>query len=56
MREGLPEVRARRQLGDQLPHAEERPVEPWLDREHRCVVPAMAFAEPNQNTRKGTVM
>jgi putative SOS response-associated peptidase YedK len=29
---------------------------PWLDREHRCVVPAMAFAEPDQTTPKGAVM
>jgi hypothetical protein len=27
----------------------------WLDREHRCVVPATAFAEPDQNTPKGAV-
>ena len=25
---------------------------PWLDREHRCVVPATAFAEPDRNTSK----
>jgi putative SOS response-associated peptidase YedK len=24
----------------------------WLDREHRCVVPATAFAEPDRNTTK----
>jgi hypothetical protein len=24
----------------------------WLDREHRCVVPATAFAEPDRNTSK----
>jgi len=24
----------------------------WLDREHRCVVPASAFAEPDRNTAK----
>jgi putative SOS response-associated peptidase YedK len=27
----------------------------WLDREHRCIVPAMAFAEPDKNTPKGAV-
>ena len=25
----------------------------WLDREHRCVVPATAFSEPDKNTPKG---
>lgn len=29
---------------------------PWLDAEHRCVVPAMAFAEPDKNTPKGNMM
>jgi len=29
---------------------------PWLDREHRCVVPATAFAEPDKNTPKGDMM
>jgi putative SOS response-associated peptidase YedK len=24
----------------------------WLDREHRCIVPARAFAEPDKNTSK----
>jgi putative SOS response-associated peptidase YedK len=24
----------------------------WLDKEHRCVVPATAFAEPDRNTSK----
>jgi len=28
----------------------------WLDREHRCVVPAMAFAEPDKTTPKGAMM
>ena len=28
---------------------------PWLDREHRCVVPATAFAEPDRNTTKPVV-
>jgi putative SOS response-associated peptidase YedK len=28
----------------------------WLDREHRCVVPASAFAEPDKNTPKGSMM
>jgi len=28
----------------------------WLDRKHRCVVPAMAFAEPDRNTPKGAMM
>ena len=28
----------------------------WLDREHRCVVPATAFAEPDKNTPKGNMM
>ena len=27
----------------------------WLDREHRCVVPASAFAEPDRNTSKPVV-
>jgi len=27
----------------------------WLDREHRCVVPATAFSEPDKNTPKGGV-
>jgi putative SOS response-associated peptidase YedK len=27
----------------------------WLDREHRCIVPATAFAEPDRNTPKGAV-
>jgi putative SOS response-associated peptidase YedK len=27
----------------------------WLDREHRCVVPATAFAEPDRNTSKPVV-
>jgi hypothetical protein len=27
----------------------------WLDREHRCVVPATAFSEPDKNTPKGAV-
>jgi putative SOS response-associated peptidase YedK len=29
---------------------------PWLDREHRCVVPATAFSEPDKNTPKGAVV
>ena len=29
---------------------------PWLNREHRCVVPAMAFAEPDKNTPEGDMM
>ena len=28
----------------------------WLDREHRCVVPAMSFAEPDENTPRGNMM
>jgi putative SOS response-associated peptidase YedK len=28
----------------------------WLDREHRCVVPATAFSEPDKNTPKGAVV
>ena len=28
----------------------------WLDREHRCVVPATAFSEPDENTPKGAVV
>jgi len=28
----------------------------WLNREHRCVVQAMAFAEPDKNTPKGNMM
>jgi len=27
----------------------------WLDREHRCIVPATAFSEPDKNTPKGAV-
>jgi putative SOS response-associated peptidase YedK len=27
----------------------------WLDREHRCIVPAIAFSEPDKNTPKGAV-
>ena len=27
----------------------------WLDREHRCVVPATAFAEPDRNTAKPVI-
>lgn len=27
----------------------------WLDREHRCVVPATAFAEPDRNTQKPVI-
>jgi putative SOS response-associated peptidase YedK len=27
----------------------------WLDREHRCLVPATAFAEPDRNTSKPVV-
>ena len=29
---------------------------PWLGREHRCIVPASAFAEPDKNTSKGNMM
>ena len=29
---------------------------PWLGHEHRCIVPAMAFAEPDKNTPKGNMM
>jgi putative SOS response-associated peptidase YedK len=29
---------------------------PWLDRGHRCVVPASAFSEPDKNTPKGAVV
>jgi putative SOS response-associated peptidase YedK len=29
---------------------------PWLDRAHRCIVPATAFAEPDKNTPKGNMM
>jgi putative SOS response-associated peptidase YedK len=29
---------------------------PWLDREHRCVVPVTAFAEPDKNTPRGAVL
>src|SRR6266851_4338992 len=28
----------------------------WLDRQHRCVVPATAFSEPDKNTPKGAVV
>jgi putative SOS response-associated peptidase YedK len=28
----------------------------WLDRGHRCVVPATAFSEPDKNTPKGAVV
>ncbi len=28
----------------------------WLDRQHRCAVPATAFFEPDQNTPKGAVV
>jgi len=28
----------------------------WLDREHRCIVPATAFAEPDKTTPKGAMM
>jgi putative SOS response-associated peptidase YedK len=28
----------------------------WLDRAHRCVVPATAFSEPDRNTPKGAVV
>jgi putative SOS response-associated peptidase YedK len=28
----------------------------WLDHEHRCVVPATAFSEPDKNTTKGAVV
>lgn len=28
----------------------------WLDREHRCIVPASAFAEPDKTTPKGPMM
>lgn len=29
---------------------------PWLDRERRCVLPAMACAEPDTDTSKGNMM
>jgi putative SOS response-associated peptidase YedK len=29
--------------------------QPWLDRQHRCAVPARAFAEPDKNTNKPIV-
>jgi putative SOS response-associated peptidase YedK len=29
---------------------------PWLDRERRCVLPAIAFAERDTDTSKGNMM
>jgi putative SOS response-associated peptidase YedK len=52
---GFP-VQVRRRLRHQLPQPEEPPVARLARREHRCVVPATAFSEPDRNTPKDSVV
>jgi putative SOS response-associated peptidase YedK len=53
---GFPVVQARRRLRHQLPELKNHLWRDRLDREHRCVVPATAFSEPDRNTPKGAVV
>ena len=46
---GMTSAKTSARLGQEWPRDE------WLDREHRCIVPATAFSEPDKNTPKGAV-
>lgn len=51
---GFPPFKAGAGLGTNFRTLNNRLWRDWLDREHRCVVPASAFAEPDKNTPKGS--
>ena len=50
---GFPKFNGR--YGTNFRHTNNHMWRPWLDKEHRCVVPATAFAEPDRNTSKPVV-
>lgn len=53
---GFPKYKAGANWGTNFRTLNNSQWKPWLDREHRCVVPAMAFAEPDKTTPRGAMM
>jgi putative SOS response-associated peptidase YedK len=53
---GFPPIRQGAGYGTNLRSLKNHLWRGWLDRGHRCVVPATAFAEPDKNTPKGAVV
>jgi putative SOS response-associated peptidase YedK len=53
---GFPKIRAGANWGTNFRTLDNSQWRPWLDRAHRCIVPASAFAEPDRTTPKGAMM
>jgi len=53
---GFPKHQPRANWGTNFRTLKNSQWRPWLDRAHRCVVPATAFAEPDRTTPKGNMM
>src|SRR5689334_21416282 len=56
MRWGFPKYKPGASWGTNFRTLKNSQWRPWLDREHRCVVPATAFAEPDKSTPRGAML
>jgi putative SOS response-associated peptidase YedK len=53
---GFPKYQPRANWGTNFRTLKNSQWRPWLDRAHRCAVPATAFAEPDRTTPKGAML